>query len=338
MSATTPSRWLVSRRYDLGFFILSCVVTWVFLGIYWALDTTGVALDGRTVLITYLLFTALFDHPHIFQTFSRTHADRVEFRRHRLSHTWGLGAFVLAGFLLSAMGYESELIVFSALFGSWHIIRQHWGFLRVYKARNADFAPVDNWLDGLTFYTGMAAFILYDYTGNEPETIIYGDLRATFPSVPPWLGQLWWYAFLVCLVAFVARQAWRLHRGLPLNIPKLLLMVAAMGTHGLVFFFTATPFLVAEALETAYHNVQYQGFIMHYQRRRFGAHVVAKWFAIAMAYGIVVGVIEIFGLLHRGMSWVFTPFAMAVLYHYWVDGKIWRMRQAPELRHAILRG
>lgn len=331
-------RWLVSARYDLTFFVLSCLVTWVFLGIYLGLGSLGVDLDARGILITYFLFTAVFDHPHIFQTFSRTHADRVEYKRHRGTHTFGLALFVLTGFLLSAKGYESQLIVFAALFGTWHIVRQHWGFLRVYKARNDDFEPVDNWLDGLTFYSGMVAFVLYDYTGNPPDTVIYGKLIAHFPNAPEWLGEAAWYFFLVCLVLFVGRQLHRLATGRPINVPKLLLMAAAMGTHGLVFFFTATPFLIAEALETAYHNVQYQGWVMHYQRRRFGAHVVRKWLGVALLYGLIVGAIEIAGLLDRTWSWLFTPFAMAVLYHYWVDGKIWRMRQAPELRHAMLHG
>lgn len=333
---SSSSRWLVSARYDLGFFILSCAVTWLFLGLYLSLGYFGVTLDARSILITYFLFTAVFDHPHIFQTFSRTHADKVEHARHRTTHTWGLAGFVGVGFLISAMGYESELIVFSAMFGSWHIMRQHWGFVRVYKVKNGDFAPVDNWLDGLTFYSGMVAFILHDYSGNPPETVVFGNLTANFPNAPEWLGVTAWYLFLVCLAMFAGRQLQRIVTGQPLNVPKLLLMLAAMGTHGMVFFYTATPFLIAEALETAYHNVQYQGFIMHYQRRRFGAAVVLRWLSVALLYGLVVGSIELLGLLDRGLSWLFTPFAMLVLYHYWVDGKIWRMRSAPELRQALL--
>jgi hypothetical protein len=121
-----------------------------------------------------------------------------------------------------------------------------------------------------------------------------------------------------------------------LNLPKLVFLLASLGTHGLVFRATSTPFLVAESLETAYHNVQYQGWMMHYQRRRFGGtRVVLRWLAMAFAYGLVVGTIEVIGLTEETLSWMFLPFFMLVLYHYYVDGKIWKLSKDPELRAAM---
>ena len=76
-------RWIVSPGYDGFFFIGSCVFTLMFLGIYHAAQNAGFAPTGEAVLLTYFLFTAFFDHPHIFQTFSRTHLDRTEFNRRR---------------------------------------------------------------------------------------------------------------------------------------------------------------------------------------------------------------------------------------------------------------
>lgn len=336
-SARLSARWLVSPRYDLCFFMGSCVVTWLFLGLYHGLGRLGLAPDGTSILVTYFVFTAVFDHPHIFQTFSRTHADAAELARHRKLHTWGLAALVAAGFAASAAGWEPQIIVLAAIFGNWHIMRQHWGFVRIYKVLNRDLVRLDNLLDAAVFYLGMAAFLCHDYTGNPRETVIYSGLRAPFPNLPEPLVDALWYAFLVALAAHGARQLWRWRRGRPLNLPKLLLLASALGTHGLVFYFTATPFLVAEALETAYHNVQYQGFVMHYQKRRFALRGVARrWLLLSLLYGLVVGTIEIVGLLDQGLSWLFVPFSMAVIYHYYVDGKIWRTRQAPELREAVL--
>jgi len=337
MSARVSARWLVSRRYDLTFFIGGALMTLVFLGLYELLKRLGMPIHGESVLITYFVYTAIFDHPHIFQTFSRTHLDRTEFRRHRATHTYGLAAFIALGFGLAAMGLDRQLIVVAAIYGSWHIVRQHWGFLRIYKALNDDFSPIDDWLDGVLFYAGMAALILYDYTGPGETTVIYGKLTARFPVVPDWISQLTWWLFIGSAVAFVGRQLWLIKQGRPINGPKLLLLTAALGTHSLVFFFTATPFLVAEALETSYHNVQYQGFMMHYQRQRFTAGIVKRWLKMAMAYGLIVGVIEIFGLVYRSWSWVFVPFSMIVLWHYYVDGKIWKIGSSPELKTLVKR-
>jgi hypothetical protein len=329
------TNWIVSARYDLFFFIGSCALTWVFLGLYHGLRSAEILARPESVLVTYFVFTALFDHPHIFQTFARTHADRREHARHRLTHTVGLAAFIVAGFVLAGLGYLRQLIVVAAIWGSWHIIRQHWGFLRAYKAVNGDTARIDDLLDGALFYSGMLGFLLYDYAGITGETPIYGSLRVTFPSIPPWIADVAWYAFLVVLALFVVRQLVLL-RARALNVPKLVFLLAALGTHGLVFRGTSTPFLVAESLETAYHNVQYQGWIMHYQRRRFGGtRVVLRWLAMALAYGLVVGTIEVIGLTEETLSWVFLPFFMIVLYHYYVDGKIWKLSKDPELRQAM---
>ena len=330
-------RWIVTPRYDLVFFIGSAAVTWVFLGLYHGLNALGWAPRVESLLLTYFLFTAFFDHPHIFQTFSRTHADRAEFARHRRTHTWGLALFILAGLAVVGAGWQGHLIVFSAMFGSYHIMRQHWGILRAYKHLNRDRARLDDHLDFATFYVGAAALYLYDYTGNPPETVVYGNLTASFPNVPEVVGQVTWYAFLVLLTVFAARQVWLIKTGRRANLPKLLLMGTALTTHGMVFFFTATPFLIAEALETAYHDVQYQGWSMHFQRRRFAAKaVVRRWLFMGLVYGLIVGAVEILGYVDPRFSLLFVPFAMIVIWHYWVDGKIWRMATQPELRAAIL--
>jgi len=333
-------RWLVSPRYDLFFFIGSCALTFLFYGVYRAAHHLGFVLQGDSILITYFLFTALFDHPHIFQTFSRTHYDKTEFAKRRPLYTWGIAAFVAAGLLVTAFGYEAELIVGAAVFGTWHIIRQHSGFLKMYKAINRDTEPLDNWLDSLTFYTGMFACFFNDYADVRGPVVVYRDLQARFPSLPAHSGELLWSVFLVLLVLLGVRQTWRVMEGKPINVPKLLLMASALTTHYFVFFATATPFLIAEALETAYHDVQYQGWITHYQRKRFGdvKGVVVKWFGIAMLYGVAVGVIEILGLMRGGWAmWLFVPFAMLVLFHYYVDGLVWRMREYPELRSLLPR-
>jgi hypothetical protein len=154
----------VSARFDLFFFIGSCVFTFFFYGLYHLFVHLGYEVDGTSALGTYFVFTAFFDHPHIFQTLCRTHYDREEFHKRPYLYTWGLGGSVVAGFLATALGYVHQLIIFAAIFGSWHVIRQHSGFMKAYKRRNQDINPVDNWLDGLTFYTGMFACFFNDYS------------------------------------------------------------------------------------------------------------------------------------------------------------------------------
>ncbi|HTE17457.1 MAG TPA: hypothetical protein VK689_03635 [Armatimonadota bacterium] len=328
-----PIRWIVSPRYDLCFFIGSAVFTFLFYLLYREAGRMGWFLGGDQILVTYFVFTAFFDHPHIFQTFARTHADPEEFQRRKGLHTWGLAAFVGIGIVVALLRLESELIVFAAIYGTWHIIRQHFGFIRLYKSLNEDKEPLDNWLDYGTFYSGAFACLLNDYTDLREPIHIYGALRVRFPDLPSGAGEALWGVFLVLLVLLGFRQVWLVGLGRRPNLPKLLLMSTALFTHWFVFFATATPFLVAEALETAYHDIQYQGWIMHYQRRRFAVrHVVLKWALLALAYGLCVGAIETLGLMRAGWSWLFVPFTMLVIWHYFVDGKIWKFSQDSELR------
>ncbi|MBI3505164.1 MAG: hypothetical protein HY059_10000 [Proteobacteria bacterium] len=339
VAAAARPRWIVSARYDLTFFIGSAVLTFLLYALYRGAHRLGWLWGGDSILVTYFVFTALLDHPHIFQTFSRTHYDRAEFKKRRRLHTWGLGAFVAGGLALTAAGYERELIVVAALYGAWHIVRQHAGLLAAYKAVNGDHEPIDDGLDYGTFYTGMLACLFNDYSGQVGPVVVYKDLTAKFPALPPETGSYVWSAFLALLVLWGFRQTWRAMEGKAVNVPKLLLMAAALSTHYFVYFATATPFLVAEALETGFHNAQYQGWIMHFQRKRFPdvRAVALKWFAVAAAYGLAVGVVEILGLMNRGWAaWVFVPFSMVVLYHYFVDGLIWRFREEPELSRLLL--
>lgn len=338
MQGPASFRWIVGPRYDLFFFVGSCAFTFLFYGLYLVAHRFDFMLRGDSILITYFFFTALFDHPHIFQTFARTHLDDQEFKRRKNLHTWGLLGFIALGFGVMALGWESELIVFASVFGSYHIIRQHYGFLRAYKGINQDYEEIDNWLDYGTFYSGMFAAFFNDYTDIRGPVVIYRELKARFPYLPYEITEITWGLFLGFLLLFVLRQGWRLYHGKPVNLPKILLMASAIGTHYFIFFATATPFLVAEALETAFHDIQYQGWMMHYERRRFPhlPKVVLKFLLVGLAYGAVVGVIEIYGLMYNGLAmWLFVPFTMIVLYHYYVDGLIWKFGKDPDLRRVM---
>jgi hypothetical protein len=334
-----PVRWIVSPKYDLTFFMGSCVLTFAFYGLYWLACKWGFVIGGDAILITYFIFTAILDHPHIFQTFSRTHYDFNEFAKRKMLYTWGLGGFVAFGFVILALGWEAYLIVGAAFYGTWHIMRQHYGLIKIYKGLNRDYDRLDQWIDGLTFWVGMLSCFFYDYSDIHGPLVIYGDLKVWFPTVPSSIGETGRIIFVLLLIVLTVRTIVKYRQKKAINIPKLILMAASLGTHYGVFFLTATPFLVAEALETAYHDVQYHGFVMHFQRQRFPniKRIVLKWFGVAMLYGLIVGVIEILGLLNRGWAmWLFVPSTMIVVFHYYVDGLIWKLRDNPELKSLLI--
>lgn len=61
------------------------------------------------------------------------------------------------------------------------------------------------------------------------------------------------------------------------------------------------------------------------------------WLGMAMLYGLLVGVLEIIGLQNEGWAFLFLPFTMLVIFHYYIDGKVWKLRDYPELRALLTR-
>lgn len=336
-----PLRWIVSARYDLGFFVGAGALTFSFWGLYEGLKLCGLAPSGLAALLTYFVFTACLDLPHVFQTFARTHADGTEFARRRNVYVFGLPALMLAGLLIPYFQLDAWFIAFMAMYGSHHIVRQHVGFMKIYQGLNDPFRAVDRWIDRLALELGLYACVLHDYTAEQGNLLrdvpVYGPWHATFPALPPVIPHAIETAAWVALAVFAARQLQLAVNGERLNVPKLALIAMALLTHYTVFIIAAVPFLVAEALETAYHDAQYHGWSMAYQRRRFPGvkRVVLKWAGAALLYGLIAGTIEVIGYGNDLFYWLFAPLGMITLFHYWIDGKIWRLRDNPELRDVV---
>lgn len=335
------ARWIVTARYDLTFFFGAAILTFAFWGLYEGLKWVGFAPTGLAVLLTYFVFSACLDLPHIFQTFARTHADPTEFARRRTLYIWGIPALMASGLAIPLLGLDTYFIAFMAMYGSHHIVRQHVGFLKIYQGLNEPYRRVDRLIDRAALELGLYACVIGDYAREGGKLLrdvhVYGPWHATFPTVPPLLATtLGWAACGACAI-FVIRQLQLMVDGNPINLPKLLLVACALLTHYTVFVIASVPFLVAEALETAYHDAQYHGWSMHFQRRRFPGtpKVVLKWAAAAGLYGLIAGTIEILGYDNEFFYWVFAPLGMLTLFHYYIDGKIWRLRDNPELREVL---
>src|SRR5437016_4455109 len=83
------SPWILDQWSDLSCFILSPLFSTALLGLFLLLTRffhTDLQSTERTFFLWFLIG---FDRPHIVQTFSRTHFDAIERRRHAFFH-WGL--------------------------------------------------------------------------------------------------------------------------------------------------------------------------------------------------------------------------------------------------------
>ncbi len=365
-SSAVSLRWIINAREDLVWFIGSVISSYALLLVY---------VGGLIPLIPMVaLWAILIDAPHVFGTFSRTYFDRTE-RHNRGSLLWGSLLFFAVGPLMVSIGAGFVFFFFAALWAYYHLVKQHYGFMVLYKKKNGDLAPTDNALDRLmllfAFNYPFVAFIAQD-----PQAM------ARVPSVLQrgvnGLAMFLFAGTLILGVLWMGRQVQRGFTGLPLNVPKYLLLAAAIPMHWVVLL-TPMPHkpIAIVAILTIFHNLQYHrliwfhnqkytqrtssgseqvGAVNHSQlRAKYGAaELISRRLLFYIAFGIIFGLIyqgprQFLGYLSFTESETTggaanesfaTQLGISFLWgyafiHYYLDSKIWRIRRDPSVGKAL---
>src|ERR671916_2906547 len=178
-------RWLISAREDLVWFIGSVATSYLLFALYvW----------GFVPLVPMVAAWAiLVDAPHVFATFSRTYFDREE-RRSRAKLLWWSLLFFAVGPLAVVAGVGFLFFFLAALWAYYHLVKQHYGFMVLYKKKNSDLARADNFLD--------RAFLLLAFT--YPFVWFVAHDEEALARVPAQLHASIWYAEKLLLAATVA--------------------------------------------------------------------------------------------------------------------------------------
>ena len=122
-------RWIIGARDDLVWFIGSVVSSYALLILY---------VGGIVPLIPMVAFWAIMiDAPHVFGPFSRTYFDRTE-RQNRARLLWGSLAFFAIGPVMVLAGFGLVFLFVAALWAYYHLVKQHYGFMVLYKKKNGD--------------------------------------------------------------------------------------------------------------------------------------------------------------------------------------------------------
>jgi hypothetical protein len=249
-------RWIISARDDLVWFIGSVASSYALLILYVA---------GVLPLIPMVaLWAILIDAPHVFGTFSRTYFDRVE-RRSRGRLLWSSLLFFVVGPIMVFAGLGLVFFFLAALWAYYHLVKQHYGFMVLYKKKNNDLAPIDNALDRLlllfAFNYPFVAFIARD---PQAMTRVPASLRFGVNG----LATVLLAGTIILFVAWLVRQGQRLMTGDALNVPKYLLLAAAIPMHWIVLL---TPMpnkpIAIVAILTIYHNLQYHRLIWFHNQK-----------------------------------------------------------------------
>jgi hypothetical protein len=356
-------RWIINAREDLIWFVGSVASSYALLILY---------VSGVLPLIPMVVgWAILIDAPHVFGTLSRTYFDASEWKtRKRLM--LGSLLFFVVGPLMVLLDLGFTFFFLAALWAYYHLVKQHYGFMVLYKKKNNDLQPVDNALDRL--------FLLFAF--NYPFVAFIAGDQSAMARVPPslrsWISTLTMFLLAGTIVVggcWLMRQLQRAWLREPLNLPKYLLLVAAIPMHW-VALLTPMPNkpIALVAILTIYHNLQYHRLIWFHNQKYSGTGVPpvghgdppitlrdrygpAALISSRLVYYIAFGIL--FGLFYQGPRQVLGYFGLkashgdvtaqlpipiqlgvAVLWgvafvHYYLDSKIWRVRRDPSVGKAL---
>jgi hypothetical protein len=343
-------RWLISAQDDLVWFIGSVLTSYALLILY---------VGGVLPLVPMVAAWAiLIDAPHVFGTFSRTYFDRTE-RQNRARLLWGSLLFFVAGPVMVWFGAGLLFFFVAALWAYYHLVKQHYGFMVLYKKKNRDLAAIDNALDRLLLLFAFN-YPFVEFIARDPEAM--ARVPAVLQSGVNTLALLLLAGTIALFILWIGRQVQRLIIGQPLNVPKYLLLAAAIPMHWIVLL-TPMPHkpIAIVAILTIYHNLQYHRLIWFHNRKytngaidesrkKFGAaELISRRLLFYIAFGII------FGLIYQGprqalgyVSLQNSPSEQSFLIqlgisflwgyafiHYYLDSKIWRVRRDPSVGQAL---
>ncbi len=358
-------RWIISAREDLVWFIGSVASSYLLLILY---------ITGVLPLIPMVAgWAILIDAPHVFGTFSRTYFDKSEWKTRKRLMLGSLLFFVI-GPTMVLLGAGFTFFFIAALWAYYHLVKQHYGFMVLYKKKNNDLAPIDNALDRLllmfAFNYPFVAFI-----ANDPGAM--ARVPAILRGGVNLVSMLLLIGTIVLAIGWLVRQVQRAIQKQPLNVPKYLLLAAAIPMHWIALMtpMPAKPIALV-AILTIYHNLQYHRLIWFHNKKysaqdardpqagmralqkakdardAFGpAAFISRRLIFYIACGILFGVIyqgprQYLGYLnlHTGDSpaALSLPIQLGIAFlwgyaftHYYLDSKIWRVRRDPAVGKAL---
>jgi hypothetical protein len=252
-------RWIISARDDLVWLIGSVLSSYALLLLY---------ISGVLPLVPMVaLWAILIDAPHVFGTFSRTYFDRTE-RLNRSRLLWGSLLFFAVGPVMVLSGLGLIFFFLAALWAYYHLVKQHYGFMVLYKKKNNDLAPLDNALDRLLLLFAFN-YPFVEFIARDPEAM--ARVPAALQSGVNTLAKFLLAGTVLLFAVWLGRQLQRALTGEPLNVPKYLLLAAAIPMHWIVLL-TPMPHkpIAIVAILTIYHNLQYHRLIWFHNKKYQG--------------------------------------------------------------------
>ena len=347
-----PTRWIISSRQDLLWFHGSVIAGLILLGLFLSCPPLNQThyVPTHPAVILLLLWGILFDGTHVWGTYARTYFAHDASSRRGLPSplAWGFlligPGFAVADYLwftprLSLIGQAGLLfqhfLVVAYLWAFWHLIRQHYGILVLYRRRAGE---TTGQLDTLFLWLGS----LYPYLRfSLSDAYLQSGLPHPLPHA--WFETSRLLLDISCLTALVALgfyAFWRYReRSLQLG-PKHLFLFIVVSFHWLVFGLL-DHLLIITAVLTIFHNLQYHRIVWQYERGcgRVPMDSLLRYLSFGIILGLcwygprIMGVaITEHDLIRNsllGLGWG------VAFHHYYTDSRIWKIRRDPSVTRAL---
>ena len=241
-----------------------------------------------------------------------------------------------------AMGHESLFYVLAVTWLHFHIAKQHFGFVMLYKHKNRERNRFDYFLDR---YFLLASLMLPFLRFLGTTVALLKQSRAVNAA-----EDLLLIAYLLLLAVFVARQIQKICSGIPVNAPKLLLFLAVVPLQWLAFGYATTfgfeGIIRAGIVAGLFHSFQYHRLIWFHNHNRYSEPASESRFGLAATlarnfgyYALAAISLNLALNVLPAMMLPASPVKAAVwgfaFTHYCLDARIWKVRGNRELAAAL---
>lgn len=326
-----PSKWIISPLLDSLLFIgapATVIVALLPLARYWSPQDYS------------FLLLAFFTFGHHLPGFLRAYGDRELFNRYRVRFLLAPPLMLAATLWLDVQGLHA-LIILVFTWDVWHVLMQHYGFMRIYDAKVGEVSQLTarmDWAVSISWYISLIAasphyrhnLLLQSYQSGIP--LLSGSVISGLRVSLYVLTGLLTVAYIVYSVVL-----WR--RG-HLNPRKLILLGTFLAASYYLYVGTK-DFLTGFAVWSAFHCIQYYGIVWVYNQNRVarGSPMTAfARFLFRPRTGLVILYAALI-LAYGGINYLqkYTPgpdayrlllafIATSNALHYYYDGFIWKVR------------
>ena len=335
------SCWLVSPRFDIGFFVAPGILSVLIL----FLSPDELVYGTDLPVWGWVLLVVLIDVSHVYASLYRTYFDSEEFRRRRGLYLSVPLAVFLGGVILYSIDglFFWRVLAYTAVL---HFIRQQYGFMALYKYRSGERDKWELHLDRWLIYMTMLYPLAYWHT-HLPRKFVWfieGDFfSAPVVEVVHWMGWI----YLLLMTTYLLKEVWFTWSGRPLNPGKHLVMIttALVWYIGIVQYNSDYSFTVTNVV---IHGVPYMALVWLYCRRKWMGQAGHSWLhTISRPTWVMgfVGILCILAFVEEGiwdlLVWGDHPMIFGGIDGAWIDGSellaiIVPLLVLPQATHYIL--